>query len=203
MAKLKSQKPASYYIEGLVMTLGAEKERRSGHQGSTGGGSLDLSGLSTGASASDAGFTILLLILVIAGAVILAYFVVIAFVNLITFGEVHKASVYSRKIRRYSIEDEEGCSLARGLTKTNIYFSVVLSVFTAEEAIRYVFHTGPATAEIWVFRLACLFIFIVILGVFLARLSRWMRFKSTTAFLKASDEIRDVERSALYAHRRR
>jgi hypothetical protein len=134
------------------------------------------------------------------GVAILAYFIALAFANLITFGEVHKASVYSRKVRRYSIEEREGYSLARRLTKTNIYFSLLLFVFTAEEAIRYVLHTGPATIEIWWFRIACLAIFITILGVFFVRLSRWHNFKSTRNFLRASDEIRqrEIERSATY-----
>ncbi len=167
------------------------------------GGGWDLSGISTGASASDAGLTILLLILIMVGVAILAYFIALAFANLITFGEVHKASMYSKKVRRYSIEEWEGYSLARRLTKTNIYFSVVLFVFTSEEAIRYVLHTGPATIEIWWFRIACLAIFIIILGAFFVRLSRWHNFKSTRNFLKASDEIRQCEQEGIALYRKK
>ena len=165
----------------------------------TGASGTDLGMISTGLSASDVGSAILLLIILVGGVFAMAYFVLVAFLNLITFGEVHRASVYSSKVKRYSIEEPKGYPLARGLTKLNIYFSAVLTVFTAEEVIRYVLHTGPATLEIWYFRIACLAVFVLILSVFFGRLRRWMNFKSEPQFLRTSDEImrHDKERKAI------
>jgi hypothetical protein len=177
------------------------RERRRGE--GSGGGGLWVGDLFNGAAVGDGAMLVLLVILVLAGVAILVYFIAIVIANLLSFGEVHRANVYCKKVKRYSIEETTGCDLAKRLTRTNVYFSVILFVFTAEEAVRYVLHTGPATIEIWWFRIACLAIFIIILGVFLVRLSRWLNFKSTTGFLKVSDEIRQYEKETKAMYQRK
>jgi hypothetical protein len=156
--------------------------------------------LFNGFAVSDASLALVLLILIVAGVAVLAYFVGIVFVNFLSFGEVHKASVYSKKVRKYFIDEPTGLGLAKKLTKVTAYFSVLLFFFTAEEAIRYVLHTGAATMEIWYLRFACLGIFAAILVVFLVRLRRWMAFTSNLEFSKAENQIRkhETEFKAIY-----
>ena len=183
--------------------MSAEDEKRKRKQQSRSGGrdwSWFPTDLFNGFAVSDASMAILLLILLLAGVAVLVYFVGIVLVNFLSFGEVHKASVFCRKVRKYSIDEPTGCELAKELTKTTVYFSVLLFFFTAEEAIRYVLHTGTATLEIWYFRFACLAIFAVILVVFLVRLRRWMAFTSKGEFSKAENQIRkhETELRAMY-----
>jgi hypothetical protein len=156
-----------------------------------------------GFAVSDASAAILLVILILAGTAVLVYFVAIVLANILSFGEVHKASVYCKKARMYSIDETSGCEQARNLTRMNLYFSIVLFIFTAEEVIRYVLHTGTATIEIWYFRFTCLVIFAVILAIFLVRLRRWIIFQSDPAFMNASKEIKRQEdrRRAMYEPR--
>jgi hypothetical protein len=192
-------------LEGLVLT--SEERKRVPKSPyyldtdtSTG---TDLGMISTGFTVSDVGSAILLLILVVGGVFALVYFVGVAFLNLITFGELHRASVYSSKVKRYSIGESKGYTLARGLTKLNIYFSIVLTVFTAEEVIRYLLHTGPATLEIWYFRIACLAIIAAILVFFYVRLRRWMSFKVKREFVEASNEITQQDEIRRAMHEKR
>jgi hypothetical protein len=180
-------------VEGHQVSLeDQERERREHASGDRGGGWF-IGDFFNGFAVSDASMLILLVILVLAGVAVLVYFVGIVLANFFSFGEVHKASVYCKKVRRYSIDEPKGCTLARGLTKMNLYFSILLFFFTAEEAIRYVLHTGPATLEIWYFRFACLIIFAVILAVFLIRLRRWSIHTSKADFLRAENQIKEHE----------
>jgi H+/Cl- antiporter ClcA len=185
-------------MEGFLVSSEEEEEERRRNrkeEARSGDGSfLAVGDLFNGAAVGDGAMLVLLVILVLAGVAILVYFVAIILVNFLSLGEVHRASVYRKKVERYLIDEEKGCDLAGRLTRLNVYFSAILFVFTAEEAVRYVLHTGPATIEIWWFRIACLAIFVIILGVFLVRVSRWVSFKSTTDFLKASNEIRLCEK---------
>lgn len=178
--------------------INRRERRERGEESGSSGGFWAFGDLFNGAAVSDGAMLILLAILVLAGVAVLVYFIAIVLANFLSFGEVHRASVYCKKVKRYSIGEEKGCNLARRLTRMSAYFSVILFVFTAEEAIRYVLHTGPATIEIWWFRIACLIVFIVIFGNFLLRLSRWVGFKSTPSYLKTSDEIRQYENKPMY-----
>lgn len=144
----------------------------------------------------EVGLLMLLLLLVLGGVAILFYFMSLAFLNLITFGEVHRASAYCDKVIRYRIWEPIGCSLAGKLTRLNLYFTAVLFVFTAEEVIRYILHTGPATTSIWMFRISCFAALTLILGLFLVRFSKWLNFKSRPEYLRASNEIRQYEKES-------
>jgi hypothetical protein len=148
----------------------------------------------------EVGLLMLLLLLILGGVAILFYFMALAFLNLITFGEVHRASEYCDKVTRYRIWEPIGCSLAGKLTKLNLYFTAVLFVLTAEEVIRYILHTGPATASIWMFRISCFAALTLILGLFLVRFSKWLNFKSRPEYLRASNEIRQYEKESIAAY---
>jgi hypothetical protein len=188
-------------MEGRQMSSEDEKRRRK-QQPSSGGRDWRWfpGDLFNGFAVSDASLAMVLIILLLAGVAVLVYFIAIVLANFLSFGEVHKASVYCKKVRRYSIDEPRGCGLASQLTRMNIYFSVLLFFFTAEEAIRYVLHTGTATLEIWYFRFACLAIFAVILAVFLVRLRRWMIFTSNAEFSEAEYQIkkRESDLGAMY-----
>jgi hypothetical protein len=202
-ANLNRSRHDNLLVEGFLMSSEEERRRQQRTGDQSGGGGFWVGDLFNGAAVGDGAMLVLLVILVLAGAAILVYFIAIVLANLLSFGEVHRANTYRKKVKMYSIEETRGCDLAKRLTRTNAYFSVVLFVFTAEEAIRYVLHTGPATIEIWFFRIACLAIFIIILGVFFVRLSRWHSFKSTRDFVKASEEIRKSEEEGIAMYRRK
>jgi len=157
------------------------KRKRSG-----GGGGWYFGDCGGGWDAGDGAGIILLLILVILLAeAFLLYAIAIAFTYILSLGETHRAKRYFKKVERLQLSEPEGTGIARRLDRTKTYFSAVFFVFAAEETIRFVLHTGPATFGdtygliVWGFRFVCLGVFIVITSVFLVRLHRWRSFVST------------------------
>jgi len=144
--------------------------------------------------ATDVGIAIFLALLVIAGVFIVIYVVAFVFTNLLSFGEVHRSRKYYKKVEAFNLDEREGSRLGRKLNQTNIYFSLVLLVFAIEEGARFILHTGPATFEIWVFRIICFALFAIIMAKFLVRLHRWLSFKSSITFQKTCNQIKEYER---------
>jgi hypothetical protein len=116
------------------------------------------------------------------GLFIAAYSIAFGFTYLVSFGEVERAGNYARSIESLKIKDTEGVTSAKRLVRTRLYFAFVLFALGAEEVIRFILNTGPATVEIWVFRLGCLVIYLFALAVFARRFANWRRFKGTNAY---------------------
>jgi hypothetical protein len=129
------------------------------------------------------------------GLFIAAYSIAFGFSYLVSFGEVGRAGEYARAIGRLKIKDSEGFASAKQLVRTRLYFAFVLFALSAEEVIRFLLNTGPATAEAWLFRLGCLAVYMIAIALFAGRLAKWRQFKRTDAYKETLAAIKRLEAS--------
>ena len=145
------------------------------------------------------GIVILLIILILLAEVFLVYAIAFAFTYILSLGQTRRAKRYFKKVEQLGLQEPEGTEIARKLDRTKIYFSIVFFVFAAEETIRFVLHTGSATFSdvygltVWAFRFACLAVFIILTGLFLIRLYRWLSFLSTPTYEQTLQAIKAHE----------
>jgi uncharacterized membrane protein len=74
-----------------------------------------------------------------------------------------------------------------------LYFAFILFALGAEEVIRFLLNTGPATVEVWAFRLGCLAVYVLATGIFASRFAKWRTFKRTGAYKETLGAIRRLE----------
>nr|MDO8133637.1 hypothetical protein [Candidatus Njordarchaeum guaymaensis] len=132
-------------------------------------------------------------LVVTVGLFIAAYSIAFGFSYLVSFGEVERAGEYARSAEKLKMKDADGTKLARGLVRTRLYFTFILFVLGAEEAIRFLVNTGPATFEVWIFRLACLAIYVIATVIFASRFAKWRQFKRTSRYKENLATIKRLE----------